>query len=229
MGLVVGLREDWRCAACVHGPLGLVCPLQASPPPAPLWLLCQGPTAASCGRGPQPRMGLSCCAVSPTRGTVGHLLPAYLWADLVLSSQSTYSQVGWFPLHSTWASQMEDHASMLWGGSACALGHVIGWKDGYRVEGNPHVRTQPLSSQHHSSPDMSRALWLVPSCINRGSTLWGGSAAAFFGSTRASTGRQCMGRRPGPVSVPDVRVLPGAFLSPAVQAPRGWPLTLTRW
>lgn len=115
MGMVVGLREDWRSAACAHGPSGLVCPLQASPSPAPLWLLCQGPTAASCGRGPQPRMGLSCCAGSPTRGTVGHLPPASLWADLVLSSQSTYSQVGWFPLHSTWASQTEDDASSLWG------------------------------------------------------------------------------------------------------------------
>lgn len=180
-----------------HSPSGLVCPLQASPLPAPLWLLCQGPTAASCGRGPQPRMGLSCCAVSPTRGTVGHLPPASLWADLVLSSPSTYSQVGWSPLHSTWASQMEDDASMLWGGSACALGRVIGWKDGHRVEGNPHVRTRPLSSQHHSSSAMSRAV--VPCPLLYTSCLWehvvgrpqGGGARLLpaFAAPGASTGR----------------------------------------
>lgn len=68
--------------------------LQAFPLLVPLRLLCRGPMAARSGRGLWPKTWPSWSVLCPGHGAARRLLPASLWADLVLSLRSTSSQVG---------------------------------------------------------------------------------------------------------------------------------------
>lgn len=67
--------------------------LQAFPLPVPLWLQCQGPTAACSGRGPWPRMSPSPSVACHRPRTARRLPPVSSWGDSVRLSRSASSQV----------------------------------------------------------------------------------------------------------------------------------------